>query len=318
MAILKMLDPNGILRAVACAGCLLLGGAQAAAQVTLPEWDRVEIVTHDLGDGLYMLEGFGGNIGVSAGEDGILLVDDQYAPLTGKIRAALAEISDAPVRFVVNTHWHADHTGGNEKLGAAGAVLVAHDNTRLHLIQAMADMDIEAMLRPSPDSLPVLTFDDRLTFHLNGERVQALHIPPAHTDGDVIVIFKEANVIHVGDDYFNGYYPFIDVAHGGSIDGMIAFLGNLVGMSDTETQIIPGHGPVAGRADVERYRADLIEIRRRVHDAIADGRALEELIAARPLEDFDPRYASDVVGQADVLRMVYRSLIRNGDGGDRR
>ena len=312
---LKLLNPLAF--SLVWIACLSLTGGGAVAQVKLPEWDRVEIVTHDLGAGLYMLEGFGGNIGVSVGKDGILLVDDQYAPLTEKIRAALAKISDAPVRFVVNTHWHADHTGGNENLGAAGAVIVAHDNTRVNLIEAMDDADIDAMLRPRPDSLPVLTFDDALTFHLNGETIVARHIPPAHTDGDVVVTFEGANVIHVGDTYFNGFYPFIDVAHGGSIDNMIAFLGDLVAMSDADTRIVPGHGAVASRTDVERYRADLIEIRGRVSDAIAGGLTLEDLIAARPLEDFNPRYASEVVGQADVLRMIYKSLIRDGLGDDR-
>ncbi len=300
-------------RTVLAAGIALAAATAtpAAAQVVLPDWKTVEIKTHDLGHGVYMLEGFGGNIGASVGADGIFLVDDQYAPLTEKVKAALARLSDQPVRFVINTHWHPDHTNGNEHMGDAGAVIVAHDNTRKHLMAAMHMADLAPLLRPSPKALPILTFNDTVTFHWNGDTVRVVHIPPAHTDGDAIVHFATADVIHVGDAYFNGYYPFIDVENGGDIDGMIAFLGDLAKMAGPETKIIPGHGPVAGRADVIAYRTDLMTIRDRVAAAVAAGTSLEDLIAASPLADLNPRYAGEVVGEADVLTMVYRSLQRN-------
>ena len=299
-------------RALLATGVALAGllSPPAVAQVVLPDWDTVEIKTHDLGHGIYMLEGFGGNIGASVGADGIFLVDDQYAPLTAKVKAALARLSDRPVRFVINTHWHPDHTNGNEHLGAAGAIIVAHDNTRRHLMTAMTMQDLAPLLRPSPKALPILTFNDTVTFHWNGDTVRVLHIPPAHTDGDAIVHFLRADVIHVGDAYFNGFYPFLDVENGGDIDGMIAFLGDLAAIAGPETRIVPGHGPVAGREDVIAYRKDLVTIRNRVAAAIRAGTSLEDLIAASPLADLNPRYAGEVVGEADVLTMVYRSLSR--------
>ncbi|MFQ5347229.1 MAG: MBL fold metallo-hydrolase [Rhodothalassiaceae bacterium] len=296
-----------------CTACGFLAAGLAApalAQVVLPDWETVEIRTHDLGHGIYMLEGFGGNIGASVGDDGIFLVDDQYAPLTEKVKAALARLSDKPVRFVINTHWHPDHTNGNEHMGEAGAIIVAHDKTRKHLMAAMTMDDLAPLLRPSPRALPILTFNDTVTFHWNGDTVRVVHIPPAHTDGDAIVQFAGADVIHVGDAYFNGFYPFLDVENGGDIDGMIAFLSDLAAMAGPGTRIIPGHGPVAGREDVIAYRRDLVTIRNRVAAAIDAGTSLEDLIAASPLADLNPRYAGEVVGEADVLTMVYRSLRR--------
>lgn len=299
---------NRVLPAVMLVTATLAGSA--AAQVVLPDWDTVEIRDTDLGHGIHVLEGFGGNIGVSAGVDGVILVDDQYAPLSAKVKAAVARISGAPLRFVINTHWHPDHTNGNEEMGAAGALIVAHDATRRHLASAMTMEGLAEALRPTPAALPVLTFKDSVTFHINGQTVKVIHIAPAHTDGDAIVHFVEADVIHVGDAYFNGFYPFIDVDGGGDIDGMIAFLGELAAMAGETTRIVPGHGPVAGREDVVAYRRVLLTIRERVAAAIDAGTSLEALIAEHPLADLNPIYAGDVVGEADVLAMVHASLMK--------
>jgi glyoxylase-like metal-dependent hydrolase (beta-lactamase superfamily II) len=283
-------------------------GTAEAQLVQLPDWDTVDITTFDLGNGIYMLEGFGGNIGVSVGEDGVFLIDDQYAPLTPKIIAAIKELSDQPIRFVINTHWHDDHTGGNENLGKLGALIVAHDNTRAVLVLARMDEALQKKVAPPPESLPVISFDNTVTFHLNGETIHVFHIDSAHTDGDAVVHFREADVIHTGDAYFNGFYPFIDVAHGGSIDGMIAFYDQLIALSGPNTRIIPGHGPVAARDDVQRYQTMLKTVRDRVAEAIAQGQSLEELIAAEPLADLDPEWGDNLIKAPLLLTIVHADL----------
>ncbi len=276
------------------------------AQVVLPDWETVEIKTFDLGGGIYMLEGFGGNIGVSAGEDGVIIIDDQYAPLTGKVMAAIRRLSDKPIRFVLNTHWHPDHTGGNERLGKEGAVIIAHDKTRDFMTAAQL---IDGLKEAFPDAaIPVATFSDTLTFHMNGETIRAFHVPNAHTAGDAVVHFQEADVIHTGDAYFNGFYPFIDVERGGSIDGMIAFYEDLIAMAGPQTKIIPGHGAVANRDNVRTYQEMLIDVRGRVAAAIEAGTSLEDLIAAEPLKDLDPVYGGNIIKAPDFLAMVFREL----------
>ncbi len=285
-------------------------GIAQAQLIKLPDWDTVEMKTVDLGSGIYMLEGFGGNIGVSVGADGVFLIDDQYAPLTPKVVAAIEKLSDQPIRFVINTHWHGDHTGGNENLGKMGALIVAHDNARAVLALGSKDEASGKWLPPPAKSLPVETFNDTVTFYLNGQTVHVFHIAPAHTDGDVVVHFREANVIHTGDAYFNGFYPFIDVEHGGSIDGMIAFYDQLLALADADTKIIPGHGPVATRADVQRYQAMLKTVRDRVAAAIAAGQSLEDLTAANPLADLDPEWGGNLIKAPVLLSMVYADLSR--------
>ena len=284
----------------------------SAGGVTLPDWKTVKVTAHHVRGPVWYLEGFGGNIGVVADPRGFVLIDDQYAPLTDKVRAALATIAgDRPAWFVINTHWHPDHTGGNERFATAGAIVIAHDNTRRHLAAAMLDETLPELLRPNAAALPLVTFTDAVTFHLAGEEVTAFHIPPAHTDGDVVVRFAASNVIHAGDAYFQGFYPWIDVDNGGSIDGLIAFWERLANeLMDDETIVIPGHGPPARRADVRAYLADMRKLRARVAEAMAKGESLAHLIARHPLADLNPRYESPVVEEADILAMVWRSLAR--------
>ena len=295
----------------ALAAALFALNTAQAQLVKLPDWDTVEITTVYLGSGIYMLEGFGGNIGVSVGADGVFLIDDQYAPLTAKVVAAIEKLSDQPVRFVINTHWHADHTGGNENLGKMGALIVAHDNARAVLALGSTDETSGKWVPPPAKSLPVETFNDTVTFYLNGQTVHVFHIKPAHTDGDVVVHFLEANVIHTGDAYFNGFYPFIDVDHGGSIDGMIAFYDQLLALADADTKIIPGHGPVANRDDVKSYQVMLKTVRDRVAAAIAAGQSLEDLTAANPLADLDPEWGNNLIKAPMLLSMVYTDLSRS-------
>ena len=287
--------------ALACACLVLASGAQAQQQ-------DVQVETIEVAPGLYMLVGRGGNVGVSVGEDGVFLVDDQYAPLTEKILAAIRELSDQPVRFVINTHWHGDHTGGNENLGQAGAIIVAHDNVRKRLstAQVLEVFDAEYPARPKV-ALPVITFSEALTFHLNGYELHAFHVENAHTDGDAIIVFRDANVVHMGDTYFNGRYPFIDVEHGGTIDGMIAAANLVLGMVDDDTKIIPGHGPLSNKVELTAYRDMLVGVRERVLAEIESGKTLDDAVTANPTAEFDAewgqRFPPDV-----FTRLVYMDL----------
>jgi len=197
-------------------------GVVAAMPALAQDFDAVEIRTTDLGGGIYMLQGAGGNLGLSVGEDGVFLIDDDYAPLAEKIREAIAVVTDQPVGFLINTHWHGDHTGGNENLGSAGVTIFAHDNVRARLLGQGA---------PAV-ALPVVTFNDTTTFHMNGQTIHVFHAAAAHTDGDALIHFREADVIHMGDTYFNGFYPFIDVASGGSLDGTLAAADQALALAD--------------------------------------------------------------------------------------
>lgn len=281
-------------------------------QLTLAQdidFDRVEIKTVPVAEEIYLLVGEGGNIGVSAGEDGVFLIDDQFAPLTEKIQAAIASISSQPIRFVLNTHWHADHTGGNENLGKSGVLIVAHDKVREYMSvdQFIEAFDMKLPASP-PEALPVVTFNDTVTFHLNNSTIEAFHVESAHTDGDSVVYFTEADVIHTGDVYFNGMYPFIDVAHGGSIEGTIAAANRILEMAGEETKIIPGHGSLSHRPELVAYRDMLIAVRDRVKEAIAKDMTAEEFIATNPTADLDSKWGKGFLKPEQFLQIVYSDL----------
>ena len=283
--------------------------AGSAPGVWAQGFEDVEIRTIELAPDLYMMAGRGGNLAVSAGDDGVFLVDDQYAPLTPKIRAAIAAVSDAPIRFVLNTHWHGDHTGGNENLGRAGALIFAHDNVRRRMSVEQFMEALDRRVPPSPDAaLPVVTFTEGVTFHLNGDQLHAFHVAPAHTDGDAVVHFRAANVIHMGDVYFANGFPFVDLSSGGSIQGLIAAVDLVLGMADSKTRIIPGHGSLSTRAELVEYRSMLVTIRDRVRDGLARGQSLDELLAARPTREFDEVWGQGFIDPPSFVRAVYRSL----------
>ncbi|MGH9311936.1 MAG: MBL fold metallo-hydrolase [Vicinamibacterales bacterium] len=282
-------------------------GLSASAQQQ--DFSKVEIKATKLADGLYMLIGSGGNLGLSVGEDAVFLVDDQFAPLTEKIKAAIATISDKPVRFVLNTHWHFDHTGGNENFGQTGALIVAHDNVRkrMSVDQFIRDMDMK--IPPSPEAaLPVITFTDTATFHINGDEIQAVHVPPAHTDGDSLVHFRKANVIHMGDTFFNGLYPFFDMSSGGSVDGMIGAAERALAMADGSTKIIPGHGPLADKKALEAYLNVLRTARDRVKKLVDAGKTADEVVAAKPLADYEGTWGKGFLPTDQFVRMLYASV----------
>jgi glyoxylase-like metal-dependent hydrolase (beta-lactamase superfamily II) len=266
-----------------------------------PDPATVTIKIEKAGEGVHMLTGAGGNIGVSVGKDGVFLVDDQYAPLTPKILEALKALDPRAPRFVLNTHWHGDHSGGNENMGQAGALLVAHDNVRLRMTQDHFLAAFNSKVPPAaPGALPVVTYGQDVTFHINGEEVHGFHVPPAHTDGDSIVHFKKANVIHCGDTFFNGMYPFIDTTTGGNIDGMIAAADKVLAMAGPATKIIPGHGPMASKADLQAYRDMLAGVRSAVKPLVDAGRTIDQIKAAKPLAPFDAKWGGGFL-KADVF-----------------
>ncbi len=287
------------------------------ASLAVPVWAQqdfsaVEIETIQVSGNVYMLVGAGGNIGLSVGEDGAFVIDDQYAPLSDKIMAAIAELTDADVKFLVNTHYHGDHTGGNEAFGAAGALIIAHDNVRARMstdqFRAIFDQTIPA----SPaGALPIVTFSDEMTFNWNGDAIRAIHVAPAHTDGDSILHFEGANVIHMGDTFFNGFYPFIDVGSGGDINGIIAGGYRALSIANDDTAIIPGHGPVSDAAGLAAWLEMLKITRVSMQSLIDRGMSEDDALAARPTAEFDEQYGGGFMNRENYNRLLYQSLNSN-------
>jgi glyoxylase-like metal-dependent hydrolase (beta-lactamase superfamily II) len=290
-------------------GRLAVGLAAAfllSAPLSAQNYDTVQVRSSMLARGVYMLTGAGGNIGLSVGDDAAFVVDDQFAPLTPKILAAIAAITPKPVRFVVNTHWHFDHTGGNENMGKAGAILVAHENVRKRM---STEQFIQALNRREPPSpagaLPVVTFASSVTFHLNGDSVLVTHMPSAHTDGDAVVHFLMANVVHMGDVFNNAGLPFVDLSSGGSIEGFIATADHVLARATDGTKIIPGHGPLAGRARLRTYRDMLVTLRDRMKREIAARRSVDEVLAAKITEPYAKEWPA---GHERFIRLLYQEL----------
>jgi cyclase len=297
---------------------LVLAAVLAIAAVAVaqaPDFSKVEITTQKVAEGLYMLQGAGGNIAVSVGEDAVFLVDDQYAPLTPKIKAAVAALTDKPIKFLVNTHWHGDHTGGNENLGSGGTLIVAHDNVRRRMSTEQFNAFFNSKTPAAPKAaLPVVTFAESVRFHINGEEIHAFHVPPAHTDGDSIVHFTRANVLHTGDLFFNGLYPFIDVASGGGIDGMIAAADKMLAMVKDDTRIVPGHGPLASKADLKTYREMLVGVRDAIRPLVDAGKTSAEVVTAKPTAAFDAKWGGGFFKPEQFVALVYADLARTKSG----
>jgi cyclase len=254
-------------------------------------FDAVQIKTTQVAPGIYMLEGEGGNIGVSAGEDGVFLIDDQFAPLTPKIVAAVKTISDKSIRFLMNTHWHGDHVGGNENLGKAGVVIIAHDNVYKRMSVGGAITMLKQNYAPYPKvALPTVSFNQSASFHLNGDDVISTHLPPAHTDGDSFVRFAKANVIHTGDVFAAYRYPFIDPESGGSIKGVLKAVDVMLSLMDDNTKVIPGHGGLSSKKDVLAYRKMMSTAISKIEPMAKSGKTLQQVIDAKPLREFDEEW----------------------------
>jgi glyoxylase-like metal-dependent hydrolase (beta-lactamase superfamily II) len=284
---------------VLVSSAVILGAVAAFAQ---RDFSKVEIKAEQVAPGIHLLKGSGGNIGVASGPDGVFVVDDQFAPLSEKILAAIRALSPGPIRFLVNTHWHGDHVGGNENFAKEGAVLVAHSNVRRRMSTETPPAAAAA--------LPAVTFNDSVTFHLNGDDITALHVRHAHTDGDAILFFRRANVVHMGDVYFNGLYPFIDIDSGGSIDGMIAAVERVLAVIDAGTKIIPGHGPQSDRAGLTAYLEMLRHVRAAVAKEISAGKSLADAIAAKPTAKYDAELGGAFIKPEKLIEILYADLGR--------
>lgn len=279
---------------------VVLGGlASAAALAQNADFDAVEVTPHQVTDNFYYLEGRGGNIGLSIGDDGIVMIDTQFAPLTEKIVNAIRSVSDAEVRMIINTHVHPDHIGGNENFGEMGYTILAHDNVRVRMAQGLNGGD------PYPGSaLPVITYADSVDLHFNGENVHVFKVPAAHTDGDSFIYFPEPNVMHLGDVFRTTGYPVIDANNGGTAAGTLAALQMVVDMADSETRIVPGHGNVSTVDDVREFRSMIAEVTNRVTELVEQGMSLEQVLAAEPTADLDERWGDP----QRFLTGLYQSL----------
>ena len=280
------------------AGSALLAGtalAQPPQATAQQNFDNVQIRTHPVAGSVYYLEGQGGNIGLSVGEDGVVMIDDQFAPLTDRILAAIRQLNNGEIRFLINTHVHGDHTGGNENLGRMGILILARDEVRVRLA---------ASERPD-EALPALTFRDAITIHLNGEEVRTFPVPPAHTDGDSFIHFVDSDVVHAGDVFRTTAFPYIDTANGGTLQGTLDALAILIGMSGPDTKIIPGHGGVSTRQDVIAFRDMILDVVAKVRPMVARGMTYEQVAASNPTAT----YASRGYGDPErFLRAVYSEL----------
>jgi glyoxylase-like metal-dependent hydrolase (beta-lactamase superfamily II) len=271
--------------------------------------DDVEIKAVKVTDQIYMIVGQGGNIGLFIGEDGTFLIDDQFAPLTEKILEAIKSVGGQHPRFLINTHYHGDHTGGNEKIGQGGTLIVSHDNVRERLISGAYIGAFKMKLPPvSNVGLPVVTFSKNIKFHINGDTVMVKHVPHAHTDGDSFIYFQDANVIHAGDLFFNGFYPFIDVNHGGSLKGVIKGLDKLLRIADDQTKIISGHGPLGDKQQLASYRQMLGVAYERLKTLKAEGKTAEEAAAAKPLDDLEATWGNGLFKGDQWIQLVYSGV----------
>ena len=290
---------------------LLLGAIAHAQQPPAPPIEKspqpkdVPVEVTNLATGVYVLTGRGGNIGLSVGPDGAAIIDDQFADMVPKIRSAVALLTDSPVRFVINTHLHGDHTGGNDSFGKSGAVIIAQENVRRHLASPQTTPSNVTLPPRAREALPVITFEDSATLHFNDDDLEFVHLPAAHTETDIIVRFRKANIVHMGDVFVAGF-PFIDGANGGTLDGYIAAQRRVLAMIDDDTKLIRGHGPVGNKAELAASADMLTVVRERIAKLVKSGKTQEQVVAAQPTREFEEKFggagfdAAQWVGRAYV------------------
>lgn len=296
---------------VGFAGCLLLLSALAAAQER--DFSKVEIKVTKVAGTVYMLVGAGGNIGVSVGEDGIVVVDDQFAPLAPKIQAALKGITDKPVRFILNTHYHGDHTGGNAEFAKLGTV-VAQENVRKRLAEGTEIKRFGKAPAAAKEALPIITFEHDVSIHLNGEDIRAIHFPHGHTDGDSVILFPQSNVVHMGDDFVTYGFPFVDTENGGSVSGLLAGVEKALSMTKPDTKFIPGHGPLSTPEDVRKFIAMLTETRAVIAAAVKAGKTLEQMKQEKLLAKWDADYGKDFIKTDEWIDALYADVTQARTG----
>lgn len=280
--------------------CLLLVPTVLQAQTDV----KIDVIP--VTSNIHMITGQGGNIGLFTGKDGSFVVDDQFAPLTEKIIAAIKSVGGDTPKFLINTHFHGDHSGGNENMGEKGVLIVSHDNVRTRL-QNGSFIAAFGMKSPpaSASALPVITFSEDMHFHINNDSVRAIHQAAAHTDGDSIIHFEQANVVHAGDVFFNGFYPFIDVAHGGSLKGTINAVDTILSLTNSSSKIIPGHGPLADKQQLQNYRDMLATAYLRILALKNEGKSVEDAIKDNPLKDLEADWGNGLFSGEKWLRIIY-------------
>jgi len=271
-------------------------------------FDKVVVKTNKITDQIYMLEGSGGNVGVLIGEDGVIMIDNQFAGMTEKLKAAIRELSDGEIKFLVNTHWHGDHAGGNENWGNEGAIIVAQENVRKRL---STDQHNKAFNRTTPAApkvaWPVITFEENMSLNLNGQKVLLMHVHNAHTDGDTFVWFPESNVLHMGDCFFKGRFPYIDLGSGGSVPGALRAIEAALMITDADTKIIPGHGTMADKSDLLEYYQMLTTVFDRVKREVASGKTIDEIKAAGLTGDY-PEWGTGFINDEKIIDIIWTDI----------
>ncbi len=290
-----------MIRNIVAGAAIAAFGLAAQAQ----DFSKIEVRTTKLNDSIWLLQGAGGNVALSVGSDAVFLIDDDYGAMAPKLKAAIAAISKKPVQFLLNTHFHFDHTGGNEAFGTDAAVIVAHDNVRRRMSTEQLISFIGARQASSPKAaLPVITVPAQMSFHINGEELQAFHVPRAHTDGDLIVHFRGSDIVHMGDTYFSGMYPFIDAGSGGSAEGMVAAADRVLAIATDKTKIIPGHGAITDRAALQRWRDMLATATQRIKDLRRAGKSEDEIRTSKPFADLDEVYGKGFIKPEQFVAMM--------------
>ena len=281
----------------------------ATALYAQQDFSKVDIKVQKVAGTVYMLSGAGGNIGVSVGDDGVVIIDDQYAPLAPKIQAALKTITEKPVRFIINTHFHGDHTGGNADFAKTGSTIIAHENVRKRLKEGATIPTAKMTMPPAEkDALPLITFNDRASVHLNGEDIRAIHFPAGHTDGDAVIYFTQSNVIHMGDDFVTYGFPFVDVANGGSVSGMIAGVEKVLATAPADAKYIPGHGALCTADDVRAFITLLKDTRAIVADAVKKHQTLDQMKQAHILAKYDEKYGRGFIKTDIWIETLYADV----------